>query len=210
MTSKKVFLVMVGLIGLLSVLTIASVVIGDSFLKKQSNRLMELKIENEVIDSQQTALVQAKKDLETYSDLAAIAKQVVPQDKDQARATREIVSLAEQAGVKLSSITFPASTLGQAQPKAVTPEGETAAPKPATPSVSQVKPAEGISGLYQLDITVVSDTSTPVSYSKLIDFLQKLEQNRRTAQISQLAIQPDALNRTNLNFTLTVTVYIKP
>lgn len=212
MNSRKIFFVMAGIIGLLSLLAIAAVVLGDSILRKQSNKLMNLKVESKVIEAQQTALVQAKKDLEIYSDLEAVAKQVVPQDKDQARATREIVSLAEQSGIKLSSITFPASTLGQAQPKAVAPtDGSTPVPaKPAAPSVTQVKPTEGIPSLYQLDITVVSDTTRPISYAQLIDFLHRLEQNRRTAQVSQLTIQPDPLNRSSLNFTLVITVYIKP
>lgn len=212
MNSKKVFFVMSALIVLLSILTVASVVIGDSFLRKQSKKLIELKAENKVIEAQQKALVQAKKDIEIYSELETVAKQVVPQDKDQARATREIVNLAEQSGIKLASITFPASTLGQAQPKPSisTEDGASAPAAPIAPSVTQVKPAEGIKGLYQLDITVVSDTNSPVTYARLVDFLQRLEQNRRTAQVSQLAIQPDPLNRSSLNFSLTITVYIKP
>ncbi|MES2970708.1 MAG: hypothetical protein V4702_00085 [Patescibacteria group bacterium] len=211
MKNKKFFMGMVGLIGVLSLLTISSIVLGDSFLKKQSKKLIELKVENQVIDAQQTSLIQAKKDLEKYSDLEAVAKQVVPQEKDQARATREIVSLADQAGVKLTSISFPASTLGQAKPKVETPTDGSAAPAaPATPSVTQVKPVDGIKDLFQLDIIVVSDTTTPTSYARLVDFLHRLEQNRRTAQVSQIAIQPNPLDRTSLNFTLTVTVFIKP
>lgn len=209
MNSKKYFFVMSGVLGLMVILMIASVVMGDIFLHKQSVKLVNLKLDNQVIEAQQTALTQAKSDLQKYKDLAVIAKQVVPQDKDQARATREIISLADQAGVKIASIGFPVSTLGQAKPKTTTDTSTSTTTTP-TPSVSQVKPAEGIPNVFQLDITVVSDNSSPATYARLTDFLNRLEQNRRTAQVSQITIQPDAKNRSSLNFTLTITLYIKP
>lgn len=210
MSSKKVFFIMLGSLGLLAVLILACVVLGNNLLHKQSDKLLSLKLDNQVIEAQQTALVQANKDLQKYAELKSIAKQVVPQDKDQARATREIVSIAEQSGIQISSITFPASTLGQAAPKPTTSDDSSGTPKPVTSPVTQVKPVDGIKGLYQLDITIVSDTTKPATYAKLVNFLSRLEQNRRTAQVSQISIQPDSLNRSGLNFTLTITVYIKP
>ncbi len=215
MNSKKVFYVMVGVVVLMVGLVIATIVLGDKFLSKQSAKLVGLKLDNEVVESQSTALAQAKKDIERYSELRDIAKQIVPQDKDQARAVREIVSIAEQAGVKIADVTFPDSTLGQPKATPAKPtsgDGEAAATKPATPTTpeTQVQKVEGTENLYRLDITVASDPTAPASYSRLIDFLKRLEQNRRTAQVTEIAIQPQATNRTALNFTLTVTVYIKP
>ncbi|HUP26304.1 MAG TPA: hypothetical protein VM124_01495 [Candidatus Limnocylindrales bacterium] len=212
MSSKKVFYILCAITGVLGLSIIGTVVLGDTLLHKQSDKLVSLKLNNQVIESQQASLVRANKDLQKYAELKTIAQQIVPQDKDQARATREIVSIADQAGIKISSITFPASNLGQAQPKATTPSSDDA-PKPATPAappVTQVKAVDGIKGLYKLDITIVSDTTKPVTYAKLVDFLGRLEQNRRTATVSQISIQPDSQNRTGLNFTLTLTVYIKP
>lgn len=210
-SSKKMFFVMIGVLSLMAILLVAGVILGDLFLQKQAAKLTSLKLDDQVIEAQQTALVQAKKDLQTYSELESIANQVVPQDKDQAKAVREIVSLANQSGISIGSISFPASTLGQAAPKAATPtDGSTPAPAVTTPSVTQVKPVDGIKNLFQLDITIVSDTTKPVTYAKLIDFLSRLEQNRRTSQVSQISIQPDSQNRAGLNFTLTITVYIKP
>lgn len=211
MNSKKVFFVMSGLLSILGILLITTVVVGDKLLRKQSDRLASLKLEDQVIESQQASLVQANKDLEKYAELKLIAKQIVPQDKDQARAAREIINLAEQSGIKIASLNFPASTLGQALPKAAVPtEGSADVPKPTAPPVTQVKPVDGIKGLYYLDISITSDTSRPVTYEKLVEFLDRLEQNRRTAQVTQISIQPDPRNRAGLNFTLTVTVFIKP
>lgn len=211
MNSKRMFYVMMGVLGILGVVIIGSVVAGDLVLHKTSVKLAALKIDNQVIEAQQASLVQANKDIQKYAELKSVAKQIVPQDKDQARATREILNLASQAGVKLSSITFPASTLGVAPPKPVaTADSAAPAAQPATPTVTQVKAVDGISGLYQLDITVVSDTTQPATYGQVISFLNKLEQNRRTSQVSQITVQPDSQNRSGLNFTLIVTVFIKP
>ncbi len=211
MKSKQVFYGMIGLVVIMFGVVVATAVLGDGFLRKQSDKLVELKLENEVVESQATSLLQAKKDIEKYSELESIANQIVPQDKDQARATREIVSIADQAGVNIASIAFPDSTLGQVpkkDPKAST--STTTTPAPAATTETQVKKVDGIPNLYQLEITVTSDTTNPTNYARLIDFLSKLEQNRRTAQVSSISIQPLATNRSLLNFTLTVTVYIKP
>lgn len=210
--SKKVFFVMIGVVVLVVILVGATIFMADSFLQKKSAKLVDLKLESQVIETQSTSLAQAKKDIEKYSELEAIAKQIVPQDKDQARATREIINLAEQAGVKIATIGFPASTLGQAAPKPATPStGATTTPTPAPSTTeTQVKKVAGIQNLYQLDISVTSSTTSPASYNRLVDFLQRLEQNRRTAQVSQISIQPDAANRAALNFSLILTLYIKP
>jgi hypothetical protein len=202
MTTKKAFYGMVGGVILMVGAVIGSVYVGNMLLKKQAGKLVSLKVDASVIEAQQTSLVQAKKDVEKYAELGTIAKQVVPQDKDQARAVREIINLADQSGIKIASVTFPTSNLGQ---KASAPTtGSGAAP------LTQAKPVTGIDGLYQLDITIASDTARPSNYNRLISFLQRMEQNRRTAQVSQITIQPDSKNRTNLNFTVTLTVYIKP
>lgn len=215
MNSKRVYYAMIGMMGITVLLIMATVLLGDKLLHKQSEKLINLKLDNQVIDAQQTALGQAKKDIEKYSELEATAKQIVPQDKDQARATREIINLANQAGIKIANIGFPASTLGQPVIKPATPSANnqtapTTPVAPTTPSVTQVKPVEGIKNLLQLDITVTSDPANPTTYISLIDFLTRLEQNRRTAQVSQISIHPDAKDRNSLNFTLTITLYIRP
>lgn len=215
MTSKKMFYILLGGFCLSIGLVIAGIVLGDMYLHKQSAKLVDLKLQNKVIEEQQSSLAQAKKDVEKYTELDKIAKQIIPQDKDQAKATLEILNIAQLSGVKLASISYPPSTLGQAPAKATTGSDSSAAassksPVSTAPSITQVKPVDGLQNVYQYDITVVSDTDSPVSYSRLISFLQRLEQNRRTAQVTQISIQPDSQNRNALNFTLTLTLYIKP
>ncbi len=212
MSPKRVYFAMIGTLLLFGMLFVASIVLGNQQFEKQSNRLLELKIDTRTLDEQQTSLIQAKKDIEKYADLHNIAKTVVPQEKDQAKTVREIINIADAAGVKIGSVTFPSSTLGQTQPKATAPaEGGSPAPAtPAPPPITQVKPVDNIKGLYVLEITVQSDASAPVPYSQLIDFLSRLEKNRRTAQVTTITVKPSSISRDMVTFNLVINVYIKP
>lgn len=212
MSTKKVYYVMLGLVAFSALLTIGSIVLGTSMLQTKAAELTELKIQEQLIEEQQTALIQANKDIEKYQELESIAKTVVPRDKDQARTVREIVSLAEQSRIRVSSITFPSSSLGTKAPapaKTTDDDGASSAPKVVTPPISQVKPVDGIPGLYQLEVTInVREVAT--SYTQLIDFLNRLEQNRRTAQVTSITIDPVGVSRNLLEFDLMMNVFVKP
>lgn len=212
MTSKKVFFIMVGSVVLVTGLTIGAIVGGTSMLKSKSAQLVELKLQDRLIEEQQVALVQANKDIEKYQELESVARTIVPQDKDQAKTVREIITLGDQSRIKISSINFPTSTLGTKAPVAsptTNSDGTTTAPKVQTPPISQVKPVDGINGLFQLEVTINVDDVAP-TYNQLIDFLSRLEQNRRTAQVTSISINPSGNNRNLVEFNLTMNVFVKP
>lgn len=206
---------MMGVLALLSVIAVAGVVGGSLLLQKQANQLTDLKLQTKVLDEQQTSLIQAKKDLTKYKDLQDIAKTIVPQDKDEAKAVREIVQIAQQSGIKIRSITFPSSNLGSTPIASGTtaPSGSA----PATPKVnplSQAVPVKGIQGVYSLEMDIVPDTDElhPVEYYKFLDFLSRLENNRRTAQVSKIKVDPVNSSSTSsyVSFTLSINIFVKP
>ncbi len=221
---QRMFYLMIGMVVITAGLAVGSVVLGNSFLQKQSRKLVALKLQYRVPEENRASLKRAKSDIEKYSDLGKTAKAIVPQEKDQARTVREIISYANQTidpvtknNVHILSITFPGSNLGQAAviiPKAPPTDSKTpeaATPKVITPPLSQVLNVEGIQGVYILPITVESDPANPLTFNQVVSFLGKLEQNRRTAQVSQIAITPQkTTNISGLSFTLTINVYIKP
>ena len=214
MNSKRVFFVMIAVVVLLGVGMIAAVVVGNGLLKKRAQTLISLKLDNRSLDEQQTALTQARKDIAKYSSLNQIVKSIVPQDKDQAEAVREVVKIADDSGIKLASIGFGASTLGQiikptADSSSGTSSGTTAPPKVTSP-VTQALPVDGIPGVYSMAITIQPDSTSPVTYSQFIDFLSRLEQNRRTAQVTTVSAQPTTQDRNKLTFSLGLNLYIKP
>jgi len=190
------YYVLLILIGLLVVGLIGGAYEADKMLKQRSDELVQDRLDSAVLAQEQTELAKAKQDIKKYQSLANIAQSSVPQDKDQAEAVREIVNIAGTNGIALSSVTFPSSTLGGVSSSAA--------------SKSQLVPVKGISGVYDLQITVQSDSAHPVPYSNFINFLGALERNRRTALVNSVTIQPNPKDRNTLSFTLILDEYIKP
>lgn len=205
MSSKRVFYILAGLLGLLTVLGIAGMTYGLDALKRSADNLNEQKLETSVIDAQQEALTQAKRDIEAYAELEQIARTVVPQEKDQARTVREIIALAQQTGVPITSLTFPNSELGADQTK-----DSKSKKKSDDASESQLVPVEDLEDVYQMEITIQNSTTSPARYTALVNFLRALEQNRRTSQVTSVGLQPDPNNRNLFTYTMTIAVYIKP
>lgn len=217
MNSKRLYFVLLGVIGLLCIGLLAGAYGANSLLASQANKLTALKAKSLAAAQEQHSLIKAKKDIQKYGDLEKIAQTVVPQDKNQAEAVREIVNIAASSGVSLAAINFPSSTLGTtvigSGAGATTPAPTAAAPAAGsakTAGLSQLQPVKNIPGVYQLLITVEGDTTHPVPYNKLISFLSDLEHNRRTAQVSTINLQPTAGDRSQLTFTLSLSEYIKP
>lgn len=211
MTPKRFFYVMVGVLVLLIVLIIGSVAGGNALLQKEADKLIALKIQNKIIEKQEVSLVQAKKDVEKYADIDKIAKAIVPQDKDQAKTAREISQIASESGIELKTITFQTSSLGNALPTAPKTEESKTDTKTAipAPALTQIKPVPGINGVYSLEITISPVEQRPVLYRDFLVFLERLENNRRTAHVEKISINPSK-DGSSLTFTLTLNAYLKP
>lgn len=201
MNSKRLYFLFIGVLVLLGCAFVGVGYGANQLLTAQATKLSKLKAQSQTNDTLQSVLNQNKKDIAKYASLNKIAQTIVPQDKDQAEAVREIVNLAAQSGIgRLSSITFPASTLGTPTP-GVLGTGT---------KLTQVLPVPGISGVYDLPIKVSQDASSPVYYSQLVAFIKRLEQNRRTAQVTSINIQPNQAAPNKVAFTLTIDEFIKP
>lgn len=197
MNSKRLYQILVGCISLIVVGLVVGAYFANSLLQKQSQTLSEQRKQLAVLDGRDIALKRAKSDVVKYQDLAKIAKTIVPQDKSQAQTIGEIVKLADANGVKLGSFAFPSSTLGDK-------------PGDNNSKLSQLLKMAGIPGVYGLQIVVQSDSQSLVSYNNFIKFLRALEQNRRTAQVSNITITPNSTNPDQISFALTLQEYIKP
>lgn len=215
MNSKRLYFLMLAAIGLLVAALIGGAYGANSLLATEAENLKQARTKSLVLEAQQQQLIKAKNEILKYKGLADIAKSVVPQDKDQAQTVREIVNIAAANGIRLGSITFPSSTLGTAPvaaPKPAAGDGEAATPAaPApVPPTSQLKAVPTIPGVFDLAITVQSDTNSPAPYGKFLDFLHDLEQNRRTALVTGIQIAPDSKDPSRVSFTLNINEYIKP
>jgi len=214
--SQHLRFVLLGLLGLAGVVFIGIMFLGLSMLSAKSQKMVNLKVQSSAVDNQLNSLALAKKQIKQYGYFKTVASEVIPNDKDQAAAVLQINQFASQAGFLLQTITFPASNLGGSSSASGQVSAQTASPASL---LSQALPVSGINGLYsvQLTITPQTDVNLPadeqVTYSKLLDFLSLIENNQRTAQISQIVIKPvyngDGSFRA-FDFTLEINIFIRP
>ncbi len=199
MKAKQLYFVLLGGCCLALVAFVGVGFGANKLLARQAGKLSDLRALNDAAEQQQASLARDRQDITKYNDLNTIAASVVPQDKDQAQAVRQIVNIATASGIpQLSSITFPDSTLG------ATVGG---APKAG---LTQLLPVTGIRGVYNLQITITQKTDSSVPYTNFLKFLTGLEQNRRTAEVTTIAITPSQDNPNQVAFTLVINEFIKP
>jgi len=215
MSAKRLYYALVGSLALLAIALVAGAYGVNSLLASESHKLTTLKAKDQALAQEQISLAKAKQDIKQYASLKKIAQSVVPEDKNQAEAVREIVNIAETNNISLAAVNFPASSLGNTTtggtattaPAAATPAP---APNAKTGALSQLLPVKNIPGVYELPITVQGDPKQPVRYDKFVSFLSALEHNRRTAQVSNISLTPSTDNPNLLSFTLNLNEYIKP
>ena len=210
LNSRTVNFLMLGLMAIMVIISLAGANEVVNLLGKQANTLVSLKAKRQALASEQTNLLIEKQEIKKYSSIEQIAQTVVPQNKDQAEAVREINNFANANGIKLSGILFPASSLGTSVSAAPTPGATTTTQPAATPvSLSQLTPVTGIPGVYTLQINVEANGAyNTASYPNFINFLKAIENNRLTSQVTGVSIKPAGGNA--INFTITISEYIKP
>lgn len=200
MTSKRIFFGLIAGIIVLLAFSAGLLYYGTAILKDSGEALVAEKLAQAVLDEREVALEQARADIEKYGPLAVIAKSIVPQEKDQARTVLELFNIASQTGVPISSIAFPESALGQVLKKSKNS-------KTTDPATTQLVEVEGTDGLYAMQITITSGGTVP--YTRLLSFLEGLENNRRTAHVTSISITPSESGGNAVSFTTNLNVYLK-
>ncbi len=184
----------------------------SGLLNSQSKQLNVDQVQINNLNSQQLSLINAKSEIKKYSSLYNIAQSVVPQNKDQTQTVRQIVNIAANNNVVIGSITFPSSNLGNTIGSSITGSTTTSTSPLYNPNLSQLVQVPNIPGVYSLPITIVSSTQLGqlATFGQFIGFLQGLENNRQTAQVTSLLITPNPQNTNLVSFTISLNIYIKP
>jgi len=195
MSARKLFWILASSLGIVIIGILATTYVFTGVIQNKASELATSRATIEQLNNQQVGLAKSKDDVAKYSDLEKIARAIVPQDKDQAQAVLELNNIAAADDISLASITFPTSSLGT---------------NGTSQNLSQLTPVAGIPGVYNLQITVTNDTNTAVTFTQLDNFLRDLENNRRTAQVASINIQPNQDNPKLLTFSLVINTYIKP
>lgn len=201
MSSKRLFFVFIILVS--GFLLLGGVIVSksSSILGSEGEKLMSLKVEDKVLDMRLADLMKAKKNIDKYSELADITKQIVPEDKNQASVIAEIPLMAKMNGITISSIDFPQSSLGSKQKKSAKTKTDT--------SKSQLVELPELKGVYVMSIDIGIAGDKPVTYDQILSFLKTLESNRKTAQVTNISISP---NKRSGFFDLQISIdtYVRP
>lgn len=208
MSSKKAFYVMLASIFLLIILCGVLTYFGYKMIVKEGDKLEDAKLQAYVADEKKELLDQAIRDIDKYEELESIAKTVVPQQKDQAKTVLEIVELGKRAGISITAVDFPASELGEVKKKAGPATARNSAK--TNHDLTQLTPVEGLDGVYEMNIGITADPEIPVRYDQLIAYLKLLENNRRTAQVSNISITPNEDITNFVTFQLSLRIFVKP
>jgi type II secretory pathway pseudopilin PulG len=192
LNAKKLNYLLIGLIIVAVMALMGSAYAATILLKQKSKDISKAKLQSLALEEKQRLLRKARSDIETYRQLAEIAQTIVPQDKDQAPTVREINNLAVASGLTLGTITFPDSSLGSTDGKD-----------------AQLKDVPGIEGVQALTITIKTDRDVPTRFANLLRYLEALEQNRRTALVRSVTIEPDEARAGMIQVTLTIDEYIR-
>lgn len=211
MTPKRFYFVMIGVFGLGLLAIGATIYFGNSFLQKSSAALVDTKLENKVGEEKERIYIQAKKDLVTYKELGTTIAKVLPKTKDQALAVQELYRIGDETGIVITGIRFPTSTLGVKAATATNTGAAATTPLPAQSSVTQSKAVEGIQGVLGIgvDLELAPARGKTISYEQMLDFLDKIQQNRRSMQITKVTVTPDIKNG-GVDASLSVRIFVKP
>lgn len=217
MNNKKFFYLTTLLLILSFIALFGLAYYGNSYLVKKSDEVVDLKLKNIELSEQQRAYQTLKVNVDKYSYVEDILNSALPKEKDQAKTAREIFQLAEESGIRLAAIQYPASTLATPAPTTDSTSSSTTGGVTKTDpakNISQAEPVTGLNGVYAIKATItpIVDKDNPVTYDRLISYLDKLESNRRALQVTDIEVSPLGKSGESnaISFTITIKIFIKP
>ena len=176
--AKKAFYIMIGVLSVTFIAGGGGFYLTDQRLQEKSVKISELKADQAIIEQQVNIYEDARQKIEELSFIEDLANQVLPESKEQAELISEIRTFAELSNMPIQSIDFNSGN-------SLTLDLDT----------SQTTPADGIAGVLVLPTNVTFQVSErgPL-YSDLIEFLERIENNRRKMQITDITLSPNPEN----------------
>ena len=196
MNAKTLNKSLIGVLTLLIIATVGMLGFSNFLMQRNSDKLVEAKLNNITYESQEQSYLQARKDLEKYASINEIIQRILPKSKDQAQAVSELYKIGDETNIAIQNIQFPSSNLGQ---------------KSSASTVTQAKAVEGMPGVMGIDVIVqlMPATGDYITYDNMISFLQKVELNRRSMQIKQITVYANTAG-SGVTFDITLTIFVKP
>lgn len=192
MTTKKAHYGLLGLLVLVIVAIGLAMYFSRVFLKSNSDSLVNAKLELYKIDETEYIYRKNQAILQENQETADILASVLPQEKDQAKAVREITQIASDNGLSVKAIRFPGSDLVITnKPVAAQTQGSTTTPQatPSGPTISQAKPVNGLNNVLGIAVEIEltsARSGAQISTDQVLSFLQQIENNRRNIRVTSI------------------------
>lgn len=229
MTPKRLFYALLGSVLCMIIGSFGFAYLASNWLTSRSTATINLKLDILELRQNQKKGVQASNNLIKYKQDIANLDSVIPTQKDQVDALNQLLKIGDENNITFGSVTFPSSELGNAvaaKPAAATVDetkkaddsSKSAATTPAAPAapkktVTQAKPVDGVSGVYEVQVSLGNitqkSTNKGVTYDQLLNVLRSIEQNRRIMQMTNISITPQkSLTDTSILYQLTINLKI--
>lgn len=202
-SSKKVYFALIAAFTLITANIFGMLYFSKNFLSKSEDELIAAKLEIVKQEEIEKTYRQNINNLEKFAQTASILEEVIPKEKDQAVAVREIDAIAKQNGMTINTLSFPSSDLNK---KAATPTTSSNTTATST-AISQAKPVKGLTGVLGIDINVElrSTNEGAISTDQLLGMLRALENNRRNMRVTSINY-----NAGDQTVDIKLIIFIKP
>lgn len=181
--AKRVFMILVG-VNLLMVGAIAgSFTMANKIAAQKSAQIADTKADIQTNDQAISDFKALQKSIDANKEISDIAAEVLPQDKEQSAALAELNQFSKSAGVPIRQVSFLPGKDGLTSPS-------------------------NLKGVSVLSVTVHCEAS---QYSQLLNFLKKIESNRRRMQVTSVGLAPSDKTAGLLDrIDLSIDIYLKP
>jgi uncharacterized protein YpmS len=185
--AKKVFFALVALNVLLIGATLAVFTTASSTAQKKSQKISELKAQQQSNDQLIGYYKVLQNTLKTNQDLEATVQKVLPTDKDQSFALANIDQFSKKDKIPIQQISFSPGVAQSAGQTLVSPSG-----------------IKGVS-IISVNLNCVS-----VPYNNLLTFLKDVETTQRRMQVTSLNITPSGTDPSVLDHVdIVLDIYLK-
>ena len=191
MKNKRISLLLSLLLFLAISCSVGVLYVMHKYITKIDKSISELKSKDEAGVKQLADLNLAEQQVKKYQDFSSISTQVLPKTYNQTELNL-IVNLAKQSGISLTSIS-------------VSNGIATSLPGPCRAPLVAYADIKGV-----CSVTFRIQPSEAVSFDQFMNFITRLEQNRRKILISNLSLSPAGDKSNNLTFSAELNLFTRP
>jgi hypothetical protein len=184
---------------------VLTIIKSNDSMKQKSVTLVSSQEDLSVEQERSLVIADMRKKLEAFSELKSTVASVLPKGKNQAQIIAEINQIAADSNLAIDTLGFPDSSINASS---------------GSGSPTQTKPVEGLSGVFEMQISLggikstdpKASTKSGIEYSQVLSFIKGFEKNRRSTQIRSISLSPQLDSETNTyrySLQINISVYIK-